>query len=268
MKQLGRFWTNLAASGCAVALAYAASANTGSATVQAIPSGNAQFAASSAEWQPLQVGTVLEQGSTIKTDANGVVQLYLGQNGPLLRIAPSSTVELALLKQVAGAGEAITTTRIKVTKGNVGGVVKKMSSASQYVVQTANGSFSVNGSKYAASATGRFTLQEGEATVVYTAPGSKKSVTYAMTAGQTFDPAADRGNGAVLMTSADIASEVALYMDTSVINEYNPVAKHWVSSPSWLAIPRPFNYSEADSQDADPWVIPPIDEPTTTPVFP
>ena len=262
MKQLGRFWTNLAVAGCAVGMACAVSANTGSATVQAIPSGSAQFAANGTDWQALQVGTILEQSSTVKTDASGLVQLYLGQNGPLLRIAPESTVQLAVLKQVGGAGEAITTTHVKVIKGNIGGVVKKLGAASEYVVQTANGNFSVDGVKYAASATGRFTVQEGEAKVVYTAVGSRTPVTYAMTAGQTFDPT----SAAVMMTSADIASEVALYMDTSVIIPENPVARHWVAMPSWLAIPRPFSYSEG--LDDPPWVIPPIEEPTTTPIVP
>ena len=265
MKQLGRFWINLTASGCALLTACAVSAGSGNATVQAIPSGTAQFTAEGANWQALEVGAVVNEGSTIKTDAAGVVDLYLGANGPLLQITEASIVQLVALKQLPGAGEDLVTTKVKVTKGKVIGLVRKLGAASEYVVVTANGSFKVNGARFAASATGEFTILDGAATVLYTQPGQDKATQYALNAGETFQPKAANGQGAVLVTSADLASEVALQLDRMLIRVDNPVAKHWAPTAQWLQVPRPVDASAGEN--SPPWQLPPVEEPTTTPTI-
>ena len=88
MKKLSVGWKYVVAiSASALALGFLATANAEQATVkvQAIPSGSAQYSATGGSWLSLQPGIVLTQGSAVKTDGAGVVDLYLGKNGPWVR---------------------------------------------------------------------------------------------------------------------------------------------------------------------------------------
>jgi hypothetical protein len=260
MKELGRYSIKILLSAGALLTACAVSAGVSTATVQAVQAGAAEYSKAGGTWKALQAGTVLEEGSTVKTDSAGVVDLYLGANGPLLRISPDSVVELAVLRQIESPGELITSTKIKVRQGKVGGMVRKLSRASQFLVVTDRGTFSVSGSKFVGTAEGQFTVQEGEATLLYAAAGQGAPAKYAMKSGQTFQPQARAGKGDVLATPADLAAEVALYMDGMEIPEWNDIAERWVAAPSWLAMPRPFD--DPQGKNNPPWILPMI-EPTT-----
>ena len=162
----------------------------------------------------------------------------------------------------------VTLTRVKVNHGKVIGLVRKLSAASKYSLQTANGTFSLSDTRFAATATGELTVQEGQATVLYTAPGQTKSTEYALVKGQTFKPEANDGQGAVLVTSADVAAEVALQLDGMVMVAENPMAKRWAPTAMWNMTPRPFDSSRA--MDDPPWQIPGtigVTEPTDVELF-
>ena len=259
MKLHGRYWKKLFVSAGALLMGCAASAGVTTATVQAVSSGAAEYLKSGAAWQVLEAGAAVEEGSKIRTDAAGVVDLDLGANGPWLRISPASLVEFVSLRQVDAAGEVISTTKIKVHQGKVGGVVRKLSRASQFLVVTDQGTFSLSGAEFVGTADGQVTVQKGEAAVLYAAAGQKSLTRHAVQTGQTFSPKGNQGRGEVMMTSAALAAEVALYMDGFDLPPSNDIAKHWVAGPFWLAVPRPFD--EAQGRQNPPWIIPQIEEP-------
>ena len=64
----------------------------GSARVQAIRAERAEYTMDGVAWNPLQAGTVLQAGSTVRTDSMGVVDLNLGKNGDWVRLTPSTTL--------------------------------------------------------------------------------------------------------------------------------------------------------------------------------
>ena len=99
----------------------------------------------------VKVGQVLNEGDTISTGPDSAVEVWLGDNGQLLRVAAESTVmfkELTLEK-VAGDKEIKATTRLDLQKGGLVGEVKKLSKASQYEVKHAQGVAGIRGTEYA-----------------------------------------------------------------------------------------------------------------------
>ena len=93
MKQHLRFLPALLAGG-AMALSVTAMAAAGSARVDAVRAGSARYTTDGANWMDAKAGAVLAPGTTIKTDSLGVLDLYLGKNGPYVRVTPSSEVVL------------------------------------------------------------------------------------------------------------------------------------------------------------------------------
>lgn len=96
-------------------------------------------------------GQILEEGDTITTGPNSAVEVWLGDNGQLLRIAENSTVvfDKLTLEKVAGDPEIKATTKLDLKKGGLVGEVKKLSKASQYEVKHAQGVAGIRGTEYA-----------------------------------------------------------------------------------------------------------------------
>lgn len=264
MKILGT--TAQLATGMAVcaALAWDGWAEPGSAKVQAIRAGSAQYSTDGVNYQTLQAKAVLEQGCTIKTDSMGIVDLYLGKNGPLVRLTPATTLALTTLTFDPGAGETVISTELGLSTGRILGIVRKMSASSRYDVKTPVGTCQIQGTKYEISATGRVLVEEGVSEVGFAPPGASSPTRFEVQAGYTFDPTLNTGRGGVVPT---LASARALQGD-----EYGQMregmsgeerAQIWMPSPSWMAPKRPFNEPGRDSDIDAPWVVPIVSTLTT-----
>jgi hypothetical protein len=264
MKLLGRS-INAAVCGLVLftmGLSSTAFADQGSAKVQSIRSGSAQYSTDGNSWTPLAVGTVLSEGATVKTDTLGVVDLFLGKNGPLVRLTPATTLTLTKLGLTEGAGETVVDTQLGLTTGRIQGVVRKLSQTSNYAVKTPVGTCGIRGTKYEISSTGRVSVLEGIVDVWFTPAGANAPVRFEVRAGYTFDPSQNNGQGGVTPTPTNIRDQLQEDMQSfrTVVTPEGR-ATVWIPSPSWMEPARPVDPSGAGA--GQPWVLPPVYNPTT-----
>src|ERR1051326_8240603 len=92
MKKLGRFSVVLA---CVVAWVVSSgqAAEVGKAVVRSVK-GDAQYQEAGGQWLPLKVGQVLKAGTTVRTANDSHADLFLDQNGPVVRLAENTTLGL------------------------------------------------------------------------------------------------------------------------------------------------------------------------------
>lgn len=165
----------------------------GSAKVRQVK-GHAQYSADSGAWIPLKVGTTLHPGASIQTAPESIVDLDLGENGPMIRIAPSSTVSLDKLI-FAGTGlDSVIETRISVQNGTLMGNVKKLAKASKYEIKTPNGVAGIRGTDYVVSVkklpdgTYEVTFTDVDGTLVVVAMVNGTPETVVLNAGESWTP--------------------------------------------------------------------------------
>lgn len=100
-------------------------------------------------------GLALPAGSQITTGANSYIDLDLGPNGNALRIEANSRVTLDTLKFRRVGKQTTSDTMLNVQRGNVvANVVKKLSRASRYRIQTPKGIAGIRGTTFRAGSAG------------------------------------------------------------------------------------------------------------------
>jgi len=192
MKPVGRFSTWI---GCGVALAAllavsAAQAAVGKAVVRAVR-GTASYSEQGGDWKPLSVGKSLQPGSSVKTGVASQVDLFLDENGPIVRVLEDTTLGLDKLDMDRTGAETVVETQLDLRQGTIQGVVKKLAAASKYEVKTPNTVAGIRGTEYQISADGVVHVRTGSVMVAYTNPVTKKISTHLVNEGQTFVPPAD-----------------------------------------------------------------------------
>ena len=265
MKQYARFLSGLLAGG-AMALTVSVMGATGSARVDAVRAGNVRYTTDGVNWMEAKAGAVLNPGATIKTDTLGVADLYLGKNGPYVRVTPDSELTLKTLNQESGAGETIVTTELGLNRGKIQGVVRKMSAASKYEVITLVGSVLIRGTKYQVSARGEASVEDGDGVVRYRAAGATAPTEYAVRPGYTFEPTLNSNRGGLIETLPSVTEEITVATNafgaaggegvTVTEAGYSPV-------PSWASLPKPFAAPGEGDPFSQPFVMPPVVNPTT-----
>lgn len=98
----------------------------------------------------VKLGQILQEGDTITTGPEGYVELWLGDNGQMVRVDKDSSLtldELVILKKTADGADFKTTLNLK--KGGLVGEAKKISAASKYEVKHAQGVAGIRGTEYA-----------------------------------------------------------------------------------------------------------------------
>src|SRR5687768_13897271 len=95
MKPVGYFskWVAYGVAMAAVSIAVAAQAAVGRATVTEVQ-GTAEYAEKAGDWQTLKKGRVLSPGTTVRTGVGSQLDLFLGNNGPLVRLFQDTTLGL------------------------------------------------------------------------------------------------------------------------------------------------------------------------------
>ncbi len=247
----------------AVCMWIAAQAAEGSARVVAIRAGGADYTTDGTTWYQLEPGTVLKAGSTVRTDAMGVVDLNLGKNGGRVRLTPGTTLALNTLSVEQGAGESIANTEMGLSTGRIQGVLRKLSASSRFEVRTPVGSAGIRGTKYDISANGRVTVIEGLVQVYYTPPGATAPVKFDVPAGYTFDPTENSGRGGVIPTPFNVQDQIdADLNDLMRVVTEGETAEVYLPTPTWVIPNRPFDATPGHG-DAKPFNVPPLYEPTT-----
>lgn len=273
MNNLKRLFPSMVTLG-ALALANWAVADMGSARVDAVRAGAAHYSTDGVTWNEVKKGVVLQPGATIKTDTLGVVDLYLGRNGPFLRVTPDTTVVLTTLNVDRGAGETIITTELGLRAGKLQGVVRKMSAASRYEVVTPVGVVGIRGTKYQVSARGEFSVLEGAGYVRYNAPGATAPTEFQVREGYTFEPTLNNNKGGLIESLPSINEEITLaagQMGVAApgVEMVGVSATGYVPWPTWAIEERSFT-PPGQGTAFKPFVLPPVFNPTTpvTPVSP
>lgn len=267
MKQYARFLSGLVAGGV-MALTVSVLGATGSARVDAVRAGNVRYTTDGVNWMDAKAGAVLSPGATIKTDTLGVADLYLGKNGPYVRVTPDSELTLKTLNQESGAGETIVTTELGLNRGKIQGVVRKLSAASKYEVVTLVGSVLIRGTKFQVSARGEASVEDGEGLVRYKAPGATVATESVIRPGFTFEPTLNSNKGGLIETLPSVTEEITVAANAfgaKAIEESGIVLRDagFAPVPSWTALPKPFAAPGEGDPFSQPFVMPPVVNPTT-----
>ena len=146
----------------------------GKAVVRAITKGTAKYkdpASGVMDWAPLKVDTVLKPGAVVETDASATVDLFLGVNGPVVRVTPATQLVLDKLTFSRAGGEVVIETQMDLKSGTILGTVKKLAAASKYEVKTPVGVCGIRGTEYRVSADGRVVVLKGWVRVTFTIQG-------------------------------------------------------------------------------------------------
>ncbi|MBI4327421.1 MAG: FecR domain-containing protein, partial [Chloroflexi bacterium] len=202
MKQVG-FFANLMAYGVALLAVFAmasAQAAAGKAVVRTVR-GTAQYTEGTKSG-PLKVGLTLKSGAVVTTAANSQVDLFLGENGPVVRINQASTLALDKLTFEQTGIDTVIETEMNLKSGEILGNVKKLAKASTYEVKTPMGVAGIRGTQYNINAdSGAVTVISGTVMFSYVnAAGVATVIT--VEAGSTFTPPTDRN---VIPTAANVA---------------------------------------------------------------
>jgi hypothetical protein len=99
--------------------------------------GTAEYSVGRNEWKPVKVGAVFYSGTAIRTGDNTQVDLFLGVNGPALRITPNTILEIESLRYAGSGEQLVVETILSVPRGNIQANFKKASPDSRYEIKTA-----------------------------------------------------------------------------------------------------------------------------------
>lgn len=187
MKNLGSFMNKILV--CTLSLLVVslfsaqAAEKQGKAEVRAIR-GTAKYSTGGGQWMPLKVGTVLRSGSIVQTASASSVDLFLGQNGPVVRVTEDTMMGFDKLS--LNTEDSTIETQLDLKSGRILGNVKKLAGASRYEIKTPTGVAGIRGSEYDISANGTFTIVTGEGYIKYTPDFGNRS--HVVKAGQTVTP--------------------------------------------------------------------------------
>jgi hypothetical protein len=161
------------------------------AVVRAIHGSGAQVSNNKGQsWNAAKVGQFLAASSVIKTSGDTTVDLFLGDNGPVVRVTPDTSMGIDKLDVDNTGIEKVIETQLDLRSGRILGSVKKMAAASKYEVKTPVGVAGIRGTEYSIDARGRVTIVTGSAVVVYVIDGNILAPAN-VGAGQTITPPAN-----------------------------------------------------------------------------
>jgi hypothetical protein len=156
----------------AIFLSAVAHAAPNKAIIRAIREGSAEFSKDKGKtWSKASVGTVLAANYEIRTDANATADLFLGDNGPVVRVTKGTTLGIDRLDVQATGIENVIDTQLDLKNGRILGNVKKMAAASKYEVKTPVGVAGIRGTEYSISSSGEVNVVSGSVIVVYIVNG-------------------------------------------------------------------------------------------------
>lgn len=187
MKSAGNFSKLIACGVAATAMLLASSAEAAvnRAIVRAIR-GTAEYSVAGAPWKTLRVGQALNPTTSVKTGVSSQVDLFLGDNGPTVRLLADTTLGLDKLNIDRTGVDVVIETFLDLQTGTIQGNVKQLASVSKYEVKTPFTVCAIKGTEYQISADGVLHVIKGAVLVAYGPPGAVQTAT--INAGQTFVP--------------------------------------------------------------------------------
>jgi len=204
----------------AVFFSASAQAVANKAIVRAIRDGSAYVSMDAGKsWKPAKVGAVLPAHSAIRTDATATADLFLGDNGPVVRVTKDTTMGIDKLDVDSTGIEKVIETQLDLKNGRILGNVKKMAAASKYEVKTPVGVAGIRGTEYSISADGKVSVVSGTVVVVYIV-GNTPQPPVTLQAGQQVTPPTVNGVAPTLTS-----------VDTAVVNEIPTLTVYLTPEP-------------------------------------
>jgi FecR protein len=185
---------------CVVSSVQAAEA--GKAVVRTIR-GQAQYQESGGQWLPLKVGQVLKAGSTVRTANDSHADLFMDQNGPVVRLVENTTLGLDKLNYTVTGVDTIIETQLDLKSGRIIGIVRKMADQSKYEIKTPNGVAGIRGTEYDITATSVLRVVSGSMVMVYV-KSDGSVITQVVNSNEMFVPS----DGTVKLIPADQLSQL------------------------------------------------------------
>lgn len=192
MKYTGRLFTKTAVLGIAVVAMLSASTGQaqstkqGKAQVRAVQ-GSARYSTGGGAWLDLTTGTSLNSGAVISTAAGSHVDLYLGINGPVVRVAEDTQMSIDKLTYTDTGADAVIETQLNLTKGTLIGSVRKLAAASRYEIKTPSGVAGIRGTDYVITHTLMLFIPKGLGHVAYILPDGN-ILSESVSTGEAFIP--------------------------------------------------------------------------------
>ena len=137
------------------------------ATVRAVRGSATVTSDKGATWKPVKVGQTIAPMSTIRTAPESSVDLFLDQNGPVLRVTADTSIGIDKLDYENTGVETVIETQLDLRAGRIFGNVKKLSAASRYEVKLPNGVAGIRGTVFLMDATGMVSVYFGSVAVSY-----------------------------------------------------------------------------------------------------
>ena len=196
MKYTGRLMTKAVVAGVALTAllgAYtgeAQSTKAGKAQVRAVH-GSARYSTGGGAWMELKTGQALQSGAVVSTAAGSHVDLFLGINGPVVRVAEDTTMGIDKLTYTDTGADAVIETQLNLTKGTLIGSVRKLAQASRYEIKTPAGVAGIRGTDYVITHTLILYILKGLGHVAYILPDGN-ILSESVSTGEVFVPPGKR----------------------------------------------------------------------------
>lgn len=142
-------------------------------------------------WTALKVGQELEPGSMLRTANDSSVDLFLDQNGPLVRLMENTTLGIEKLTFEDTGVDTVIETQLDLKTGQLVGIVKKLSGVSKYEIKTPNGVAGIRGTDYVIGADGTVSVLSGQVVVVFVKPDGSV-VTQVVNENERFNPSTQK----------------------------------------------------------------------------
>jgi hypothetical protein len=113
----------------------------------------------------------MKENSMIKTAGDGQADLFLGENGPVVRVRENAELGIDRLDLENTGIEKVIETKLDLKNGQILGSVKKMAAASKYEVKTPVGVAGIRGTEYSINSSGAVNVVSGTVVVVYVVNG-------------------------------------------------------------------------------------------------
>jgi len=111
--------------------------------------GVAKYDLGDSDWKPLQKGDHIGPGGTIKTGTNAMVDISLGINGTVLRVAPETTVKFEKMDFRRSGENASIWTLLALEEGRILGSAILIGDESRYEIKTPTGVSGLRGKESA-----------------------------------------------------------------------------------------------------------------------
>lgn len=142
-------------------------------------------------WKALKLGMELAPGTEVRTGNDATVDLYLDQNGPLVRLTENTVLKIDKLNFENTGVDTVIETSLDLKAGRLVGVVKKLSGTSKYEVKTPTGVAGIRGTEYVISADGSVNVLDGQIVVVFV-KSDGGLLTQVVNKGERFNPASQK----------------------------------------------------------------------------